>query len=302
LSLRSNPGLKLANAFGVAGLKANPVRRSGLKANAFGVIVKHAEWQPTLTSYSGRHAELYDLFYADKPYEAEAEFVAACLREYSVGPTARLLEIACGTGTHALQLEQRGYKIVATDYSQDMLERAKQKASAANSQVEFQLQNMAQLEVNGAPFDAVYCLFDAIGYVATNEALEKVFRGVHKHLRDDGLFIFEFWHAAAMLRHYDPVRVRRWERDDSQILRISETTLDFAKQLSSVSYSIYELNNDGTYSSLTETQVNRYFLLQEMALWLTANSFAPVKWFAGFTNNETISDETWHIVAVARRT
>ena len=252
-----------------------------------------------MTSYSGRHAELYDLFYAEKPYEAEAAFVAECLREYSVGPTNRLLEIACGTGTHALQLEQRGYKIVATDYSQDMLERAKQKAS--NSQVEFQLQDMTQLEVSGAPFDAAYCLFDAIGYVGTNEALQKVFRGVHKHLRSDGLFIFEFWHAAAMLRHYDPVRIRRWKQNDSLILRLSETTLDYAKQLSSVSYSIYELNKDGTYSSLTETQVNRYFLVQEMAAWLTTTGFEPLKWFAGFTNEETISDETWHIVAVARR-
>ena len=141
-----------------------------------------------MTSYSGRHAELYDLFYADKPYEAEAAFVAQCLREYAVGPTTRLLEIACGTGTHALQLEQRGYKIVATDYSPDMLARARQKA--ANSEVEFPLQDMTQLEVGGAPFDAAYCLFDAIGYVGTNEALEKVFRGVHKHLRRDGLFIF----------------------------------------------------------------------------------------------------------------
>ena len=252
-----------------------------------------------MTSYSGRHAELYDLFYADKPYESEAAFVAECLREYSVGPTTRLLEIACGTGTHALQLEQRGYKIVATDYSQDMLERARQKAS--NSQIEFQLQDMTQLEVNGAPFDAAYCLFDAIGYVGTNEALQKVFRGVHKHLRNDGLFIFEFWHAAAMLRHYDPVRVRRWKQDDSLILRISETTLDYSKQLSSVCYSIYELKTDGTYSGLTETQVNRYFLAQEMAAWLTTTGFAPVKWFAGFSNDETISDETWHIVAVARR-
>jgi hypothetical protein len=38
-----------------------------------------------------------------------------------------------------------------------------------------------------------------------------------------------------------------------------------------------------------------------MAAWLTASGFAPLKWFAGFTSSETISDETWHIVAVARR-
>ena len=254
-----------------------------------------------MTSYSGRHAELYDLFYKDKPYAAEAAFVDRCLNEYSTGPVNRLLEIACGTGTHAFHLEKPERRIVATDYSEDMLSRAREKAAEKNSRVEFQLQDMTQLAVSTEMFDAVICLFDAIGYVGTNVALQKVFLGVHKHLRNDGLFVFEFWHAAAMLRHYDPVRVRRWKQDDSLILRISETTLDYAKQLSSVCYSIYELKTDGTYSSLTETQVNRYFLVQEMAAWLTTTGFAPVKWFAGFTNSETISDETWHIVAVARR-
>ena len=232
-----------------------------------------------MTSYSGQHAEFYDLFYADKPYPQEAAFVANCLRTYSVGSTERLLELACGTGSHALELEQLGYKIVATDYSEDMLRRARQKAGERSSQVQFQLLNMIQLEPDGAPFDAAYCLFDSIGYVATNEALSQVFQGVHKHLRADGLFVFEFWHAAAMLRHYDPVRVRRWKTNDSTVMRISETSLDTAKQLSRVSYSIYELNDDGTYSTLTETQVNRYFLLQEMAAWLTSSGFTPVKWF-----------------------
>lgn len=254
-----------------------------------------------MTSYSGRHAELYDLFYADKPYAAEAAFVDQCLNTYSIGPANRLLEIACGTGTHAFHLEKPERTIVATDYSEAMLRRARLKAAEKHSRVEFQLQDMTDLAVSTEMFDAAICLFDAIGYVRTNEALAKTFHGVHKHLRPNGLFIFEFWHAAAMLRHYDPVRVRRWETDHSQVLRISETTLDAANQLSSVAYSIYELNDDKTYSNLNETQVNRYFLLQEMAAWLSSTGFEPVKWFAGFTENEVINDETWHIVAVARR-
>ena len=254
-----------------------------------------------MTSYSGRHAELYDLFYADKPYAAEAAFVDQCLNTYSIGPANRLLEIACGTGTHAFHLEKPERTIIATDYSEAMLRRARQKAAEKHSRVEFQLQDMTDLAVSTEMFDAVICLFDAIGYVRTNEALAKTFHGVHKHLRPNGLFIFEFWHAAAMLRHYDPVRVRRWKTDRSHVLRISETTLDAANQLSSVAYSIYELNDDGTYSNLNETQVNRYFLLQEMAAWLSSTGFEPVKWFAGFTDNEIIDDETWHIVAVARR-
>src|SRR5687768_6762096 len=151
-----------------------------------------------MTSYSGRHAELYDLFYADKPYAAEAAFVDQCLAKYSVGPANRLLEIACGTGTHAFHLEKPERQIVATDYSEDMLRRARQKADEKSSDVEFQLQDMTQLEVDGAPFDAVICLFDAIGYVATNDALEKVFNGLHGQLRPGGLLVFGFCPAVAI--------------------------------------------------------------------------------------------------------
>lgn len=227
--------------------------------------------------------------------------MAQCLRDYSAGPVNNLLELACGTGTHALQLEKHGYRILATDYSEDMLQRAQQKGAAASSRVDFRFQDMTQLDLSDGPFDAAYCLFDAIGYVGTNNALDRVFRGVQKHLRPDGLFVFEFWHAAAMLRHYDPVRVRRWQVNDSLVLRISETTLDYEQQTSEVVYSIYELKPDGTYSTLTEKQINRYFLVQEMAARLTATGFVPVKWFAGFSRDEVISHETWHIVAVARR-
>lgn len=254
-----------------------------------------------MASYIGRHAELYDVFYADKPYDAEAAFIHQCLQSYGAGPTRRLLELACGTGSHALALEKLGYEIVATDYSEDMLACARRKASENSSRVDFRLQDMTKLDVAGAPFDAAVCLFDAIGYVATNDAIESVLKGVHKHLRPDGLFVFEFWHAAAMLRHYDPVRVRRWPIADGELLRISETKLETAKQLSHVTYTIYELRSDGTHSNLKETQTNRYFLVQEMAAQLTANGFTPLRWFAGFADDENVDEETWHVVAVARR-
>lgn len=254
-----------------------------------------------MSSYIGRHAELYDLFYAAKPYTNEAAFVHQCLQKYGAPAPRRLLELACGTGAHAFALEKFGYQIVATDYSEDMLAIARRKAAQGSSQIDFRWQDMRALDLPERPFDAVICLFDAIGYVATNDALRQVLQGVQRHLHVDGLFIFEFWHAGAMLKHYEPVRVRRWQTAQGEVLRISETTLDVARQLASVTYSVYELRADSTFSSLTETQTNRYFLVQEMAALLTANGFAPLKWFAGFNADEKITDETWHIVAVARR-
>jgi SAM-dependent methyltransferase len=254
-----------------------------------------------MSSYLGRHAELYDVFYADKPYNQEAAFVHNCITRYGTGTTRRLMELACGTGSHALELERHGYAIVATDYSEPMLVCARAKAARVSSSVEFIHQDMRVLNLGPPLFDAVLCLFDSIGYVLTNEAITQVFKGVHRHLRPEGLFIFEFWHAAAMLKSFDPVRVRSWVMPLGEVLRISETQIDYVHQVASVTYRIYELNHDGTFNAFSETQVNRFFLVQEMTGLLTACGFAPIKWFAGFCDDKNISDTTWHVVAIARR-
>jgi SAM-dependent methyltransferase len=252
-------------------------------------------------SYLDRHAELYDLFYAEKPYAEEAAFVAARLAELGVGKGARVLELACGTGRHAFELERLGYRMVATDYSPDMLARAQRAKEARGSGVELLQQDMRELDVPGAPFDAIVSLFDSIGYVRTNEALQAALAGAREHLRPNGALVLEFWHAAAMLRGHDPVRVRRWQTPEGEIVRISETELDCVHQLAHVTYSIMEIAKDGTLSRLRETQTNRYFLVQEMAGWLDRAGFEPVRWCSGFDEARSIDVDTWHVVVTARR-
>jgi SAM-dependent methyltransferase len=250
-------------------------------------------------SYIGRHAELYDLFYAEKPYTEEAAFIHRCIQAHK--PNARtLLELACGTGTHSLLLEKYGYKIIATDYSPEMLRRAKQKAQKEGSRVSFRQQDMRALDVPERPFDAIICLFDSIGYVATNKDILQVLKGIQHHLSPDGIFLFEFWHAGAMLRHYEPLRVRRFQTPRGGIERISETRISYPEQVCYVSYTINEMNNDGTYQTTLETQQNRFFLVQEMKFFLEQADLAPIKWYAGFQDEEEIDDATWHIVCLAR--
>jgi SAM-dependent methyltransferase len=254
-----------------------------------------------MSSYVERHAELYDLFYADKPYALEAAFVADRLAEAGVQANARILELACGTGRHAFELEKRGYEVIAIDNSPGMLACAGRAARRANSRVEFLEMDMGRLDVAKRPFDAVVSLFDSIGYVQTNEALLQVLAGAHRHLRPEGVLVIEFWHAAAMLRSYDPVRVRRFPVAQGEIIRISETSLDHVRQVANVSYTIVELGDDGSSRRLQETQTNRYFLLQEMAGWLDRAGFDPLRWCSGFDAVRPIDGDTWHVVAIARR-
>ena len=250
-----------------------------------------------MTNYAGRYAELYDLFYADKPYADEARFVHECIREFSSGPTRDILELACGTGQHALEFEKLGYNVTATDRSPDMLEVAQKRACGKN----LVLAEMEHLDLPKKNFDAAVCLFDSIGYLKTIEAIANALARIRSHLRDGALFIFEFWHAPAMLNGYSPVRERRWKIDNGDITRTSETTLDRENNLAEVVYTVEERKRDGSCTTFRESHVNRFFSVNEMETLLSRAKFSPIKFFAGFNKTEPIIDDTWHIVAVAQK-
>lgn len=251
--------------------------------------------------YDGRHAELYDLFYGAKPYAAEAGYIDSALQRFSKRPVRRVLDIACGTGSHAIELKRLGYEVVGTDISEDMLASAREKAKGARSDIRFEKQDMRTLDVASSPFDAVLCLFDAIGHVQTTAAIKQTFRAVNRHLRADGLFVLEFWHAAAMAGQHDPLRVRKFATERGEILRLSRTTVDLALQCATVEHAIYDLRADGTYQTAVERQVNRFFSLQEMNALLDDCDFDVVKYYSGYSSDEILTPSTWHIVLIARR-
>ena len=254
-----------------------------------------------MSSYGERHAALYDLFYADKPYDDEVAFVTECLKVAGISLPARLLELACGTARHAVAFERQGFEVTGIDASSGMLACARARCEATGSKVVLDHQDLRDLKLCGPSADAATCLFDSIGYLQTNEAISSALLAIGRHLRAGGVVVLEYWHAPAMLRGYEPVRVRRWESAEQEIIRISETTLEPARNLARVAYDILEIRNGELVCRIRETHTNRYFLVQEMEILLCQAGFEVLQHFDGFSSNGTIGLHTWHVVTVARR-
>lgn len=254
-----------------------------------------------MPSYQGTFAELYDLFYADKDYLSEAKHIHKWLLHFGSKKKFSLLEIACGTGNHSFYFEKLGYKITAIDYSTEMIKIAKQKAKQFKSSIKFSVCDMRNLPLYKNKFDASICLFDSIGYALTNEAIKNTLIGARKNLKKNGLFIFEFWHAAAMMKYFESRREKNISTENNEcIKRISETEIDYYNQSCSVKYTIKKSNKNDKHSIYTETHHNRFFLIQEMNLFLTQSGFLPLKFLDGFSDNENINEHSWHIVAITR--
>lgn len=253
------------------------------------------------SAYVGTYADLYDVFYATKPYAEEALSVLRLIREHAEGSVQTLLDVACGTGGHALAFARAGLHVVGVDVSPDMIDRARSKVPPGLP-ARFAVQDMRELDVPDRPFDAVTCLFDSIGYVSTTESVRRALGAIRDHLRPGGVFVTEFIHAAAMVREYEPLRVREWDVPGGRIVRTSRTALDVARQLFTVDYHVVSHLKDGTRSEARERHTNRYFSVPEMELILETCGLAPLAAQAGFTGDQPITERTWHILLAARRT
>lgn len=247
-------------------------------------------------AYDQLLAKLYDSFHADKPYATEAAFISDIASDHGVDMDADVLDMACGTGRHLEAFSRQGRSVAGIDQSAFMVEQAAARVPSAHLTVG-DLENVRV----GRAYPIVTCLFDSIGYLVTNDRIIQGLTSIRDHLEPSGVAILEFWHAAAMLRSHDPVRVRWIQADGMPVLRVSETSLDVRDQTATVKYTIVALEGDRPATVYREEHVNRYFLVQEMALLLAMAGLSPVSWHDGFRRSAAVHTGTWHVVVVATR-
>jgi SAM-dependent methyltransferase len=130
---------------------------------------------------------------------------------------ASLLELGCGTGEDAIHLAQRGYRVLATDASSQMIRIAQCKAEHAGvaDRIRFLAMPMEQLgDVLGAErFDGVYSNFGAVNCVTDIPALARL---LASHLKPRAPLTFVVmgryvpWEWAWYLARGD--RSRAWRR------------------------------------------------------------------------------------------
>jgi SAM-dependent methyltransferase len=243
------------------------------------------------------YAEFYDDLYAEKDYLAECSFIEACFARWGRQPRT-ILDLACGTGGHGIPLAQHGYRVTGVDASAPMLDRYRVRASKAGVHADLHQQRMEELDL-GRTFDAAVCMFDAVGYLCENRQLAEFARRVRAHLTSGGVFIVDFWHAAALLRSHQQSRVREFDFRGGKGIRISSTHLDPARQVGTVEFHVLAFDGDRLVRDVREAHTLRYFLPQEMAFILQSAGLVVRCVCPAFDPDARVDLSTWHLVAVA---
>jgi SAM-dependent methyltransferase len=98
----------------------------------------------------------------------------------------RVLDLACGSGRHSLELRRRGFGVVGADISSDLIEIARRDAVEAGLDVDFVQADLRDLDYEDE-FDLALNLNDgAIGYLESDEENLRSFEVISRALRPGG--------------------------------------------------------------------------------------------------------------------
>ena len=96
------------------------------------------------------------------------------------------MDLACGTGILCEILHSHGIKTSGMDFSEGMIEIAKQ----GNPEIAYQVADMITF-CPGEQYDLVTCTGDAINHIADLQDVEKIFRNVYAYTAPGGWFVFD---------------------------------------------------------------------------------------------------------------
>lgn len=125
--------------------------------------------------------EVYDALYAEKPYDAEVEWVLEAFERLGNGGR-RALVVGCGTGEHSRRLTGYGFDVTGVDRYEAMVERARTKSEA-----DFRVDRLPDLSVEGS-YDLVWAPFTVLNHVAAADVGPAV-RAMVRRLAEGGVLV-----------------------------------------------------------------------------------------------------------------
>ena len=232
-----------------------------------------------------------DLIVPSIPHERGAQMVDFVVEHLELVPGARILDLACGYGRHAIPLAERGYRVTGLDLSARSLELARARAREAGVEIEWVEGDMR--EPPPGPFDAVVNLWTAFGYFDDEAENQRVLDAVATVLDPGGRILIDTVNAHALAKVY---QAKSWEDLGEGVVMLTEAEYDHRRGRNTARWTV--LRADGARSELVHSL--RVYALHELASMLEQAGLEVDGWWGGFDGAELTFD-TWRLIVRARR-
>ncbi|MBP8129525.1 MAG: class I SAM-dependent methyltransferase [Candidatus Hydrogenedentes bacterium] len=204
--------------------------------------------------------------------ERERPLLLRLLRE---APGGNVLELACGTGLHALLLAEAGATVLATDLSADMIDYARR--VRPHPHITYRVGDMRRIE--GGPCDWALCLGNSLSLIATEADLDTVFSGLRAALCPNALCFVQLLNYAAPSAQQPRHRIERATVDGAPVIAVKNLVPDGAHTLLNLSFFV---GAGSGRTSVSETAVLRNWTADEISGVAAGQGFSVRETFGSF--------------------
>lgn len=190
-------------------------------------------------------------------------------------PGARVLDVGCGWGRHAIELARKGFEVTGLDLSAFLLGQAKELAEREELAVSWVQRDMRELSFT-SEFEVVISLFSSMGYFETEEDDVKVLRGMRRAVVDGGHLVIETMHRDLIARDF--LERDWWETPEGDHVWVER---DF-DGVDGISHELLRwIAPDG--SSGEKPHSIRIRSATEWKVLLNRSGWTPVEWFGDWS-------------------
>jgi ubiquinone/menaquinone biosynthesis C-methylase UbiE len=223
-----------------------------------------------MSSYSGL-AGSYDAMMTDASYLKRVNWLERLFRKSAI-PVRSVLDLACGTGTVSCLLAERGYQVIATDGSEEMLTQAMLKAAMLDECAPvFLHQTMPKLRLL-EPVDAAVSTIDSLNYLTRERDIRETFKRVFQWLKPGGQFVFDV-NTPYKLRRMDQ-QMYMDETEDS--FCVWRTFFSERTQICTYQVDLFQELEDGTWERSFEEHREKAWTMEQLRVFLEDAGFAKI--------------------------
>lgn len=130
----------------------------------------------------------YHQLYFERDAAEASAFIDKLLTHLKPAAGSRMLDVACGTGRHSIQLASKGYEVTGIDLSRHSIEQA---LACENDMLHFYVHDM-RLPFRINYYDYAFNFFTSFGYFKTQREHDNAIRTIAQSLKMNGCFVMDY--------------------------------------------------------------------------------------------------------------
>lgn len=156
----------------------------------------------------------YHILYKERNYREAQVFMDNLTHYLNLPEKAKVLDLACGKGRHAIYLNQLGFDVLGVDLSENSILEAQKNT---NDTLHFRVHDMrVPFEEK---FEAIFNLFTSFGYFENDEDNLKTLIAIKQSLSDYGFAAIDFMNVTNVIANLVPEETKTVDGIDFHIKR-----------------------------------------------------------------------------------